>query len=109
MTSAGDGGRRGDESRPADSRPPHGWPRAPSLTRAERDALRRALERGYFDVPRVTTLGALATEMDRSDVEVSALLRRGVATVLRTTDVLEAGRPPADRPTDAPPVDPPDE
>lgn len=61
-----------------------------SLTRDERETLRRALELGYFEVPRGVTLVDLAEDLDRSDVEVSRSLRRGMGTVLRTTDVLDA-------------------
>jgi hypothetical protein len=53
------------------------------LTSAQRAALRRALEEGYYRVPRGVTLGELAEEADVSDTALSQLLRRGVETVLR--------------------------
>jgi hypothetical protein len=61
----------------------------PLLTTDEREALRLALERGYFAVPRETTLVDLASELNRSDVQVSEELRQGVATVLRRPGALE--------------------
>jgi predicted DNA binding protein len=54
-----------------------------SLTAAERETLTRALELGYFEVPRRITLSALAEDLERPDVAVSEELRRGVAVVLR--------------------------
>lgn len=59
------------------------------LTAADRETLRVALEKGYFEVPRETTLVEVADELDRSDVEVSQQLRRGMGDVLRETDILE--------------------
>lgn len=59
------------------------------LTADERETLRVALEKGYFEVPRETTLVKVADELDRSDVEVSQQLRRGMGDVLRETDILE--------------------
>lgn len=56
----------------------------------EREALRAALEAGYFDVPRTTTLVDIADELGRSDVEVSAQIRRGMDSVLRESDILYA-------------------
>ncbi|AGB36532.1 helix-turn-helix domain-containing protein [Natronococcus occultus] len=49
------------------------------------EALLTALEDGYFDVPRETTLAAVAEELDISDQALSARLRRGQATLLRNT------------------------
>jgi hypothetical protein len=64
-----------------------------ALTDGEREALRVALEKGYFEVPRAATLVEVAAEIDRSDVEVSRQLRHGVGTVLRETDVLDSEEP----------------
>lgn len=60
------------------------------LTAAERETLRVALEKGYFEVPRETTLVEIAEELDRSDVEASQQIRRGMGAVLRETDILNA-------------------
>ncbi|WP_433629498.1 helix-turn-helix domain-containing protein [Halomicrococcus sp. NG-SE-24] len=55
----------------------------------ERETLRVALEKGYFEVPRATTLVEIADELGRSDVEVSQQLRRGMGDVLRETTILK--------------------
>lgn len=52
------------------------------LTPRQRDALRAAYESGFFDVPRETTLGELATELGISDQAVSERLRRGQSRLL---------------------------
>ena len=59
------------------------------LPAEERETLRVALEKGYFEVPRATTLVEVADELGRSDVEVSQQLRRGMGDVLRETTILE--------------------
>ena len=46
------------------------------LTPSQREALSAALEGGYFDIPRGTTLTALAAELGVSDQAVSERLRR---------------------------------
>ncbi|MFW6018008.1 MAG: helix-turn-helix domain-containing protein [Halapricum sp.] len=46
------------------------------LTTAQRRTVQLALEKGYFDVPRKTTLVELAAELDVSDQAVSARIRR---------------------------------
>lgn len=48
----------------------------PLLTPTQRQTIALALERGYFDVPRRTTVVELANELDVSDQAVSARLRR---------------------------------
>jgi hypothetical protein len=68
------------------------------LTANERETLRLALQRGYFAVPRETSLVDLSNELDRSDVQASEEIRQGIATVLRRPDALEP--PPADIETD---------
>jgi len=50
---------------------------------ADTELLSTALDRGYFRVPRETTLVALAEEHDISDVEASERLRVGIEAVLR--------------------------
>lgn len=50
----------------------------------ERRALALAHERGYFEVPRRTTLNELAAALGQSDVETSEQLRRGIDAVLPT-------------------------
>ncbi|MGQ3413058.1 helix-turn-helix domain-containing protein [Natrinema sp. LN54] len=55
------------------------------LTERQREALLIALEEGYFDVPRETTLSAVAAKLDISDQALSARLRRGQANLLRST------------------------
>lgn len=59
-------------------------PRAPAtdLTVPQREALTLALESGYFDVPRRTTLVDLAEELGVTDSAVSQRIRRGVETIL---------------------------
>jgi len=47
------------------------------LTDAQREVFRLALERGYFDIPRRTTLVDIAEELGISDQAVSERLRRG--------------------------------
>lgn len=55
------------------------------LTDRQREVLRTAFDAGYFDVPRGTSLEELAADLDVSDQALSALLRRGLANVLRET------------------------
>ncbi|MHC3437671.1 helix-turn-helix domain-containing protein [Natrialbaceae archaeon A-gly3] len=55
------------------------------VTARQREVLRTALEAGYFDVPRRTTLEDLAGELGVSGQALSALLRRGQANLLRRT------------------------
>lgn len=55
------------------------------VTARQREILRSALEAGYFDVPRRTTLEELSEEVGISGQALSALLRRGQANLLRQT------------------------
>ncbi|OLZ41029.1 bacterio-opsin activator [Natrinema saccharevitans] len=55
------------------------------VTERQWEALTVALEEGYFDVPRETTLSAVAEEIDISAQALSARLRRGQANLLRNT------------------------
>ena len=53
------------------------------LSSAQHDALRLAIERGYFSVPRGTTLEEIAEELGISRQAVSERVRRGTESVLR--------------------------
>jgi predicted DNA binding protein len=55
------------------------------LTEAQRRALVRAIEDGYFEVPRGTTLGELGAELGISEQSVSENVRRGANKVLKKT------------------------
>ncbi|MFC7069566.1 helix-turn-helix domain-containing protein [Halobaculum lipolyticum] len=55
------------------------------LTETQRRALSLAVDRGYFEVPRRTTLGDLAAEVGVSEQSMSETVRRGVDNVLRHT------------------------
>lgn len=52
------------------------------LTDRQSEILRLAHERGYFNVPRETTISELATELDISPQAASKLLRRGLDSAL---------------------------
>lgn len=55
------------------------------LTESQRKALRCALDMGYFDVPRRTSVSDVADELDVSGQAVSTLLRRGQTNLLENT------------------------
>lgn len=55
------------------------------LTESQREALRCALKMGYFDVPRRTSIGEVADELDVSGQALSTLLRRGQTNLLEHT------------------------
>lgn len=55
------------------------------VTDRQQEALLSALEGGYFEVPRETTLGAVAAKLDISDQALSARLRRGQSNLLQQT------------------------
>lgn len=55
------------------------------VTDPQREALLAALEVGYYEVPRDTTLATVAESLGVSDQAVSSRLRRGIATLLRET------------------------
>lgn len=59
------------------------------LTSAQRDLIVSAYEAGYFDVPRKTTLVELGERLGISDSAVSQRLRRGLATLINSTLVVE--------------------
>jgi predicted DNA binding protein len=56
-----------------------------NITGAQREALLTALEEGYFEVPRKTTLQEVADQLDISDTALSQRLRRGLSGVLTST------------------------
>ena len=58
-----------------------------TLTSKQREALCRASENGYFQVPREVTLGTLAGTLGVSTTAASQRIRRGIDTLL--TDVCE--------------------
>jgi predicted DNA binding protein len=77
-----------DPTESADSMPeriPHGT--SDRLTEREREVLETALERGYYETPRTTTLDALGEILDVSDVAVSKTLRRVERKIL--TDAVD--------------------
>ncbi|MFC4448071.1 helix-turn-helix domain-containing protein [Halorussus aquaticus] len=55
------------------------------VTASQREALVHALDAGYFDVPRRTTLSELADDLGISDQALSARLRRGQTGLVRST------------------------
>lgn len=54
------------------------------MTDAQREALLAALTGGYFDVPRQTTIGALAATVGISPNAFSERLRRGTSNLVRS-------------------------
>lgn len=67
-------------TQPGSPRQAHG-----NLTPDQRDALVVAVERGYFEVPRQTTLREVADELDITHQTLSEHLRRGTAKLVATT------------------------
>ncbi|WP_435334907.1 helix-turn-helix domain-containing protein [Haloarchaeobius sp. TZWWS8] len=55
------------------------------LTSAQKEILTRAVEVGYFDIPRQTTLRGLGEEVGVSGQAASERLRRGMETLVRET------------------------
>lgn len=53
-------------------------------TEPQRETLRTALELGYFDVPKRTSLVEVADDLGLSDQAVSERLRRGTASLVRS-------------------------
>jgi len=54
-----------------------------ALSEAQREALVRAIERGYYDIPRQVSASELADEFDISDQAISERLRRAIAALGR--------------------------
>lgn len=69
-----------------------------TVTAAQREALELAVERGYFMVPRESTVEDLAAELGISDSAVSQRLRRAMATLLESSTTIDTVQ---DRPTHA--------
>jgi len=55
------------------------------LTESQRNALVAAVEDGYFDVPKRTTLKEIGKKLDISEQSASENIRRGAGKVLRST------------------------
>lgn len=70
--------------------------RTHGLTEKQREALVRALDSGYFDVPREATLTELADDLGVSDTAVSERLRRGTSLLIDET----LSERPSDRPAE---------
>jgi predicted DNA binding protein len=58
------------------------------LTVAQRETLARAVEDGYYAIPRGTTTNDLAREFDISDQAITERLRRAIDTLTRNTLLL---------------------
>jgi len=63
------------------------------LTPEQREALVRAVENGYFAIPRQSTLDDIADEFDISNQAASERLRRATETVLKTALEQELDQP----------------
>ncbi|MEF8842565.1 MAG: helix-turn-helix domain-containing protein [Haloarculaceae archaeon] len=57
----------------------------PRVTETQRETLRLAYEAGYYEEPRETTLGELATELGVGERAVFRRLRRGTRGLLAAT------------------------
>lgn len=64
-----------------------------TLTDGEQTVLFAALEGGYFEIPRETTLATIADELDITDRQAAERLRRGMAKVFRKHRSLLEGIP----------------
>jgi hypothetical protein len=64
---------------------------AVGLTDSQRDALKAALEAGYYEVPREVGLQDLAEELGESHQSLSEKLRRAHGTVVESTVTRESG------------------
>ena len=61
------------------------------LTSRQREVLYRALERGYFEMPREISAAELADEFGISSQALSALIRRGQQALVRNTVAADEG------------------
>lgn len=61
-------------------------PPGDGLTDRQREALRTAYERGYFEIPRRTSLESIATELGISASSVSERLRRAQTQLIEETE-----------------------
>lgn len=66
-----------------------------NISELQREAILAALEAGYFEVPRSTTMSKLANELGISDQAVSERLRRGLGQLLEKTLAKQAASAPA--------------
>ncbi len=66
------------------------------LTRPQREIVVAAYEAGYFDVPRKTTLVELGERLEISDSAVSQRLRRGLASLIDATLLVDSPQSGAD-------------
>lgn len=71
-------------------RPDKGGIVVDSLTERQEEAVRKALDAGYYEVPRKVSLTELAKEMELSPSSLSELLRRGERCIL--SGYLDVGR-----------------
>lgn len=55
------------------------------LTESQRETIRTAYDRGYFDEPRGVTQAELAAEFDVSQRAISRRIRRGLSTLVEST------------------------
>ncbi|MFB6198781.1 MAG: helix-turn-helix domain-containing protein [Halobacteriaceae archaeon] len=62
-----------------------------NLSPKQRTVLVTGFENGYFDIPRRVTLEELAAELEISPSAISERLRRGIATLIESTLVIEQG------------------
>lgn len=70
------------------------------MSAVQRETVEAAFEMGYFDVPRRTTIAAIAEELDVSEQAVSERLRRGLSNYLTTTLTAAIDDPNTDRPSE---------
>lgn len=71
--------RRIYDASPPETGPWHG------LTDCQRETLLLAVRRGYYEIPRRTSMGELASELGVSDQAVSERLRRAIVALVRDT------------------------
>lgn len=64
-------------------------PQENNLTAPQSQVLEAAIQDGYFNIPRDTSIGALATRFDISDQAASERLRRALSNVLTNHSSLE--------------------
>ncbi|WP_435158434.1 helix-turn-helix domain-containing protein [Haladaptatus sp. DFWS20] len=62
------------------------------MTSEQREAVVTAYKRGYFQIPRQTTLTTLAESFDISDSAYSQRLRRGLSIMIHETMIEDRSR-----------------
>lgn len=75
-------------------RPAHDDDARPRLTTRQDELLRHCVERGYYDIPRATTLRHLAAELGISMTSLSLTLRRAESKIVAAY-AKRPGEPPA--------------